>query len=91
MAYPAGQTLTDQATFKNADNELYDPTTVTVTVRNPDGTTTTPTPTLISTGIYRVNIPLQRGITRWIWDGTTGAVHDRINGCACAAESVTAA
>lgn len=89
--YPAGQTLTDQATFKDADNALYDPTTVVLEVRNPNGTLTYPTVTKISTGIYRANIPLLRGVTRWIWDGITGAVHDRINGCACAAESVTAA
>lgn len=88
--YPAGQTLTDQATFKNADGALYNPTTVTVEVRNPNGSITNPSPTNISTGVYRVNIPLQHGVTRWRWDGVTGAVHDILEGCACAAESVTA-
>jgi hypothetical protein len=91
MSYPVGQTLTDQATFKDANGDLYNPTTVTVTVRNPDGTLTTPTATNVSLGVYRVNIPLGRGITRWVWDGVTGAVHDKIEACACAAESVVAA
>lgn len=91
MSFPVGQTLTDQATFKNADGVLYDPTSVVVEVRNPDGSLTYPTVTQVSTGIYRTNIPLLRGFTRWIWDGITGAVHDKITGCACAAESVTAA
>lgn len=91
MSYPAGLTLTDQATFKNADNALYDPTSVVLEVRNPNGTLTNPTVTKISTGVYRANITIGRGFTRWVWDGITGAVHDRIEGCACAAESVTAA
>lgn len=91
MSFPAGQTLTDQVTFKNADNTLYDPTTVVLEVRNPNGTLTYPITTKISTGVYRANIPLERGITRWEWDGITGSIHDIVTGCACAAQSVTVA
>lgn len=91
MSFPAGQTVTDQAIFKDADGDLYDPTTVVVEVRNPNGTLTYPTVVNVSVGIYRVNIPLLRGVTRWTWDGITGTVHDKIDGCACAPESVTAA
>ena len=87
--YPAGLTLTDQATFRNADNVLYDPTTVTLEVRTPAGTLTYPTTVLISTGVYRANFTLNRGITRWVWNGISGTVHDRIDGHACAAESIT--
>ena len=87
--FPAGQTLTDQATFRNADGTLYNPTTVVVEVRNPNGSLTYPAATNISTGIYRVNIPLSHGVTRWEWDGITGAVHDIVTGSACAAEAVT--
>lgn len=91
MSFSAGQTLTDQVTFKNADGTLYNPATVVIEVRNPGGLLTYPTTTNISTGIYRANIPLSRGFTRWIWDGVTGSVHDKVEGCACAAQSVTAA
>lgn len=91
MSFPAGQTLTDQVTFKNADGALYDPTTVVVEVRNPNGTLSYPIVTKISVGVYRANIPLNRGFTRWIWDGITASIHDKVEGCACAAQSVTAA
>jgi hypothetical protein len=87
--FPADGTITDQATFKNADNVLYDPITVVLEVRRPDGSLNYPTLTKISTGVYRANILLLRGITRWEWDGITGAVHDRIEGWTCAAEGLT--
>jgi hypothetical protein len=87
--YSAGATITDEATFRNADNELYNPTSVVLTVRNPNGTLTTPATVNESTGIWRAGIVLQRGITRWVWDGITGAVHDKVEGYACAAESIT--
>lgn len=87
--FPADGTITDEATFRNADNALYNPTSIVLEVRNPDGSLTYPTTTLISTGVYRANITLRRGITRWEWDGITGSVHDKITGGSCAAEGVT--
>lgn len=89
--FPADSTITDEATFRNADNTLYDPVTVTLEVREPNGTLDYPTVTKISTGIYRATILLYRGITRWTWDGITGEVHDKLNGHTCTPESVTAA
>ena len=89
--FPADGTITDEATFRNADKELYDPTTVTLTVRHPNGSTTSPTVTNISTGIYRANFIVSRGITRWVWDGVTGAVHDKLNGYTCVPEGLPTA
>lgn len=87
--FAAGLTLTDEVTFRDADGNLYDPTTVTLEVRNPDGSLIYPMVAHVSTGIWRGNFTLNRGITRWEWDGTTGSVHDVVVGSACAAEAVT--
>lgn len=87
--FPADGTITDEATFRNADNALYDPTTVVLEVRQPNGTLSYPTTIKISIGVYRANFLLRRGITRWEWDGITGSTHDRIDGYTCAPEGLT--
>lgn len=86
--YPAGHSLTDEVTFRNADNALYDPTSVVLIVRQPNGSLVSPTVSNVSTGVYRATFTLLRGVTRWEWDGITGSVHDRVTGYECAAEGV---
>lgn len=87
--FPADSTITDEATFRNADNAPYDPTSVVLEVRQPDASLVYPTVTKISTGIYRAVITLRRGFTRWEWDGITGAVHDKLVGSTCSPEGLT--
>jgi hypothetical protein len=89
MSFPADTSITDEATFRDADNVLYDPTTVVLEVRNPNGTLAYPSVVKESVGIYRSTFTIRRGITRWEWDGTTGTVHDRIDGGTCAPEGLT--
>lgn len=86
---PAGHSYTDRITFRDADNELYTPTSVVLTVRQPNGTLVNPTPVLVSLGVYDGTFTLLRGITRWEWDGITGTTHDKTTGYECAAEGVT--
>jgi hypothetical protein len=49
-SYPLGHTVKIKATFK-IDGVLTDPTTTTITVREPDGTQTSLSVTNVSTGI----------------------------------------
>ena len=44
------------ATFTDSQGNLTDPTSVTATVRAPNGTVTTPTATKVSTGVYRADV-----------------------------------
>lgn len=61
-------------TFKNASGTLTDPDTVTLTVLEPDGTTSTPTASSSSTGIWTANVTIdQSGTWRYRFEGT-GAV-----------------
>lgn len=53
MKYPYGDTVRITAAFLDVDGNLANPTTVTVTVKAPDLTETTPTATNIGTGRYR--------------------------------------
>jgi hypothetical protein len=89
MGFPPDGSVTDEATFRNADNLLYDPTTVVLEVRNPNGTLSYPTVVNESVGIYRSTFLIRRGITRWEWDGITGTTHDRLEGGTCAPEGLT--
>jgi hypothetical protein len=50
--YQQGETVPLTATFRDAAGVLADPTVVTLTVRKPDGTALTPTPTRTSTGVW---------------------------------------
>lgn len=56
-SYDIGALVTLTGTFK-VGSTLTDPTTVTVTVVDPLGTTTNPTATKSSTGVYTANVDL---------------------------------
>lgn len=79
--YPEGTLVTAQGTFRNSAGALADPTTVKVTVRKPDGTTTTYTygtdseVVKSSTGIYYINLDTtsNRGLWLYTW-WSTGSV-----------------
>lgn len=69
-----GDTKVLTGTFRNASGALANPTTVTLRVRKPDGTTSTVSNSNSSTGIYTASVPLdQSGVWRYKWWGT-GAV-----------------
>lgn len=53
----AGTNVEITSTFRKANGDLADPTTVTALIRHPDGTTSGPTPTSSSTGIWTTVVP----------------------------------
>lgn len=67
MSYHVGDVAVLQGTFTNTGTgSLVDPTSITMAVRAPDGTKTTPSPSKISTGVYQYNLPLtEPGVWRW--------------------------
>jgi len=68
-----GDLVTLRVTFTVA-GVATNPTTVVLTVRMPDGTLSTPAPTLESTGVYTYNLLLSAsGVWSYRWAGT-GAV-----------------
>jgi hypothetical protein len=72
--YEPGTSVTVVGTFRNEDEVLADPTTVVVTVKAPDGTTSTPTPTNPSTGVYRAAVALTTAGTWRVKFAGTGTV-----------------
>lgn len=67
-----GESRVVSVTFRLTDGTLVDPASVTLTVREPDGTTTTPTPLNPSVGVYQYTLTFdEAGIWRWQWSGTT--------------------
>lgn len=67
-----GESRTTQVTFRDQDGDLVNPAQVDLTVRAPDGTTTTPAPEHPSVGVYESEIEFdQVGIWRWQWSGST--------------------
>jgi len=57
-----------------------DPTTVTVTVTDPTGATSTPSPSHLSTGTYSATVAVtMAGVWSYLWEGT-GAASDAIAG-----------
>jgi len=59
------------ATFKDPSGALVDPSVVTVTATPENGTPQTPTPSHVSTGVYRATIDTS-GMSGWLkiaWDG----------------------
>jgi hypothetical protein len=61
--------------------------TMALTVTDPSGNDTTPSPTNPSTGIYRYTIDLdEAGLWRWVWWAVTGAVEDKAYGEVLAAD-----
>lgn len=74
-AYDVGDTVRLTATFTDASDVDANPTTVTVSVRAPDGMTTTPTATQDSTGIWYYDLTLsQAGTWRYRFAGTGALV-----------------
>lgn len=67
MSYYVGDLVNLQGTFTDTTSgALVNPTTVTMAVKAPDGTQTTPTPTNVSTGIYHYQqSATQAGV--WTW------------------------
>lgn len=76
MSYNIGDTVRVKATFKDADDVLSDPSTVAVTIYEPDGTETTYTlagggVTKESDGVYYTNLtPDQSGVHRYRFTST---------------------
>lgn len=65
-----GETHTPQIIFRDADGNLYTPTSVTVTVRAPNGTLSNPAVTNPSTGLYQTTFNLnQQGVWRFQFQG----------------------
>lgn len=72
---------------RDPDSRALVDVTVVLTIRDPSGSETTPTPTHVSTGIYRYAIPLaSAGTWSWQWD-ISGAVTDIAVGDVLAAVS----
>lgn len=71
MTYEIGDGVRLACTFTNATNgALVDPTTVTLSLRLPDGTTPTATPTKESTGKYYFDYTTaQPGVHWYRWAG----------------------
>lgn len=79
-AYQRGQSIKLTCAFTNEAGVAANPTTVTCTVEEPDGTATTyttastPAVTNTGTGAYQlVIVPDQSGMHTYRWVGTTGA------------------
>ena len=66
-----GETFVPQAAFRDADENLYDPTTVTAEARSPSGDVTAVTVDFISLGIYQAPVDLdEAGVWRVQFTGT---------------------
>lgn len=73
MSYDVGDVARIRLVLRDFDGELTDGT-VTLTVRHPDGTETTPAPTNESTGVYVADVALDAsGVWQYHWT-STGAV-----------------
>lgn len=70
--YYEGDTITLQATFRDIAGDLVDPSTVTLTVEDPDGNQTTPSTTNPSVGVYEAQVDLDlAGWWSYRWEGET--------------------
>jgi hypothetical protein len=73
MAYDIGDSLRITVTFTGLDGAVADPTTVVLRLRAPDGTTTMPSVTKTSTGVYFADLTLTAsGEWKYRWIGTGG-------------------
>lgn len=73
--YDVGDEITLEGIFK-VDGALTDPTAATCTVRKPDGTTSTPSVTHPSTGVYQAKVTPavgEQGDWQYRFDGTGAA------------------
>lgn len=67
-----GESRLVTATFRDTDGVLVDPTSVTLTVRDPSGDTTNPPIDNPSTGVYTATIDFdESGWWNWRWEGET--------------------
>lgn len=62
-AYDKGDKIRIQGTFKDIDGALVDPTTVTFTAKDPDGTISTLTTVRSSVGVYYADLSLTKAGT----------------------------
>lgn len=72
--YQVGDLVPLEATFRNTAGVATNPTGVTLTVRAPDGTVTTPTPTNPSTGVYHFDLAASQAGLYWYTFKGTGTV-----------------
>lgn len=72
--YDKGDQVRLIGTFKDITGSVTDPTVVTVRVKNPLGTVTTPAATQESPGVYHVDVTLDESGTWWYRFEGTGAV-----------------
>lgn len=73
-AYDKGDIVPLTATFRNAAGVLTNPTTVALTIIDPEGVEASPTPDNDSTGAYSHDLTLTKsGLWQYRWAGT-GAV-----------------
>lgn len=84
-----GTTVIATATFRDTAGVLVDPSTVVLTVTEPDATTTTPAPTNPSVGVYQHAQDTDQAGNWWFtWVGTT-TEGDAVTECViCLTESV---
>lgn len=83
-----GQSVVLQATFTDTDGNLVDPSSVTLTIEAPDGTTTTPVPTNPSVGVYQHTLDLdEAGDFDYRWEGDTTEGTAVCEGRVCAVAS----
>jgi uncharacterized repeat protein (TIGR01451 family) len=69
--FDLGSEVTQNVVFRNSSAVPVDPTTVTVTITLPDGTTAAPSPTRLSVGIYTyAYVPTQAGRHVVNWNAT---------------------
>src|SRR3954469_17416489 len=72
--YQIGDAVPLEATFRNTAGTLTNPTAVTLTVRAPDGTVTTPSPTNPSTGVFHYDLSVTQPGLWWYTFKGTGAI-----------------
>lgn len=76
-AYHIGQLRRLKCTFYDLNGDPTNPTTVVVTIREPDGTLLTPTPVSEGSGVYRTDFAIAkpgRHVVNWEGDGVVETV-----------------
>lgn len=83
-----GQTVILQATFKDTDGGNVDPSSVDLTIEDPDGNITTPTPSNPEVGVYEHQLDLDTdGDWDYRFEGTTSEGTAVCEGRVCAIAS----
>lgn len=87
-SYDTGDLVPLTFTFRDAAGTLTNPTTVALSIRDPDGVVTTPTPTNASAGVYIHDLtPTKAGLWEYRVVGT-GAVAEAGEGALWARSTV---